>query len=876
MATSCAQGAIRWSSLALPLDEIVHRYKLPQLVRAAPGPMTEGLQDGDLVLLHSARQWTTVLAHSLEEGHYVVGPKIEIPIHYPGKFKLLEQDRDSKEPMRYFGSVEEVAKAFPDRVFVMEDISFSVKVGSGEFSEDSEVYNFTLCAGDELTLMGQAEIFCCKSTKDRFKFNSLVRKIGRLGTGSPRCNKDKMPCLICMNHRTNESLSLPFQCRGRFGTRSPHELRLQDGEHTMRSILEQVRLPLNVQVPSRHGFGPSPTRNSYDRHNLREGHRYKLVGLQVRTVVVCCVIRPNNTIGQPAAALTPLHFPLQLGQLLPRFQISYGLLAGEKSYQDALAGWLTVAYERFDPEEYSRAIREALPDTPSPKVPPRSAAICSSPAKGPGLPLARFSLCFYGNSLHGNIEVQRSLPSHRDATQDRTVQSGPRSDGEYVLPEDPTPNNTQSTADGAYEELWTDGTNKAEKKRDTTWIKSLLPPPRDGIYSSPRPGAGCLLPPRVPPKSEAVKQECRSLVTCAPPIPPRGSKTLVTPSGSPRLQACSEKLQTSMQTHSSSPSLSFYSSGLHNMLPKTSCGWSLNPSKPVVEFCYPCGWSCERMCLAPSATELQRPSLSDCQSSKTSWSETWSVGSSESDGSLCHSSEGSFRFPAMNIGQQGSATPRQGDVAPSTISRLQTGTNDIDVSCCKSTTAAPIAPFVAPDPLKTLTGMLDMQNTPLIESPPGSHCINKQPKALLRPALPHHPTNKIFTTATGNQQFPFSPPQLKKFGFPTDISGRHSSSSSEVSRTVTTNPPFPNASACAINSTCQLPTELVGLSVENVCNCLRFLSLREEVIARFLSERIDGNVLAQLTEEMLLQDFQLNRHELQKVLEFTAGWRYQL
>lgn len=47
----------------------------------------EGLSEEDLVLLHSCRQWTTVTAHSLEEGHYVIGPKIDIPLQYQGEHK---------------------------------------------------------------------------------------------------------------------------------------------------------------------------------------------------------------------------------------------------------------------------------------------------------------------------------------------------------------------------------------------------------------------------------------------------------------------------------------------------------------------------------------------------------------------------------------------------------------------------------------------------------------------------------------------------------------------------------------------------------------------------------------------------------------------
>lgn len=47
--------------------------------------LVEGLRENDYLLIHSCRQWTTITAHSLEEGHYVIGPKIEIPVHYEGK-----------------------------------------------------------------------------------------------------------------------------------------------------------------------------------------------------------------------------------------------------------------------------------------------------------------------------------------------------------------------------------------------------------------------------------------------------------------------------------------------------------------------------------------------------------------------------------------------------------------------------------------------------------------------------------------------------------------------------------------------------------------------------------------------------------------------
>lgn len=71
------------------------------------------------------KQWTywhnTNAALSLSWGSI-------IPLYVSGQFKLLEQDRDIKEPVQYFNSVEEVAKAFPERVYVMEEITFNVKV----------------------------------------------------------------------------------------------------------------------------------------------------------------------------------------------------------------------------------------------------------------------------------------------------------------------------------------------------------------------------------------------------------------------------------------------------------------------------------------------------------------------------------------------------------------------------------------------------------------------------------------------------------------------------------------------------------------------------------------------------------------------------
>ncbi|TNN48873.1 GRB2-associated and regulator of MAPK protein 2 [Liparis tanakae] len=52
-------------------------------------------------------------------------------------------------------------------------------VVSGEFSEDSEPYSFTLQAGDELSLMGKAELLCATPSKEKTGLSALLRRLGK-------------------------------------------------------------------------------------------------------------------------------------------------------------------------------------------------------------------------------------------------------------------------------------------------------------------------------------------------------------------------------------------------------------------------------------------------------------------------------------------------------------------------------------------------------------------------------------------------------------------------------------------------------------------------------------------------------------------------
>lgn len=71
----------------------------------------------------------------------------------------------------------------------------------------------------------------------------------------------------------------------------------------------------------------------------------------------------------------------------------------------------------------------------------------------------------------------------------------------------------------------------------------------------------------------------------------------------------------------------------------------------------------------------------------------------------------------------------------------------------------------------------------------------------------------------------------------------------------------------------QPPATLAGLSIEEVSRSLRFIGLPDEIASLFVSEKIDGNLLLQLTEEILSEDFKLSRLQVTKLLQFINGWR---
>ncbi|XP_075968747.1 GRB2-associated and regulator of MAPK protein 1 isoform X1 [Anarhichas minor] len=848
---------VTWSTTSIPLDQLVSAYRLPQIAKLDNGQLVEGLRDNDYLLIHSCRQWTTITAHSLEEGHYVIGPKIEIPVHYEGQFKLLEQDRDVKEPVQYFNSVEEVAKAFPERVYVMEEITFNVKMASGECNEDTEVYNITLCTGDELTLMGQAEILYSKASKEKSRFNTILKKIGKLNSIS-KIGRSKMPCLICMNHRTNESISLPFQCKGRFSTCSPLELQMQDGEHIIRNIVEKTRLPVNVTVPS------SPPRNQHDLHHIREGHRYKLVNIQTKTVVVCCVLRSNKII--------PIHFPFHMA--MPRCLIPEELLQGELWLEPMVHRWFSFCQEQFDIDDYSRAVRDVRTDwNDDGKSPKKSSGNgnCSGSSGGSSssngchnhmqIPSSltyareeltqsfhRLSVCVYGNNLHGNSEV--NLQGCMTLCGDWALlpsDSIPSDSGEneHLFPELMDSTSQQpplNKLDVSYEELWLDqlrgqipkpsvseGTRGVNNGCGTT--AALSYPVTCALGATPSLDAS-LTPPPVPPKSEAVKEECRLLN--APPIPPRSLKQMasVPIPTKPRQQ----------DTRSPSPTLSYYSSGLHN-ISGASEQEAADPHEPS-RVCYPCTWV-KSHSTEPNATMPSSSLPSDGMSSRLSWPNHFSGGQSHSmEEFLPASCQSYYSYPR----KRSPSTPKTCTTSLVDFDGREHARSRKDFRSQKAS-------------LNQFCTKSSSFNSEMYRDKPIEESNTKQ--SLSCPSLPPR-TPKSDAAQTSADLLSDSVCDSEQETSSCSLAQHEQATKDSLTPVCPSSPPA---------AQWQPPSSMAGLSIEEVSKSLWFIGLPEDIVSLFVSERIDGNLLLQLTEDILSEDFKLSKLQVKKLMQFINGWR---
>ncbi|XP_069461677.1 GRB2-associated and regulator of MAPK protein 2 isoform X2 [Ambystoma mexicanum] len=796
----------------------------------------------------------------------------------------------------------------------MEAITFSVKVVSGEFSEDSEVYNFTLQSGDELTLMGQAEILCAKTVKEKSRFNTILRKLGKTGTLG-RQVKGKMPCLICMNHRTNESLSLPFQCKGRFSTRSPLELQMQEGEHTIRSIIEKVRLPVNVVVPSR------PARNPYDLHIIREGHRYKLVSIISKTVVLCCLLRKEE--------VAPFHFLLLTD--MPRFMLPEGLLCGDPLFDKLVRdSSLFCQEQRFNPDEYSKAVREVKTDFSEECASPRRIRVClqgfsssnstNYAQEEHAQSFQRLSLCLYSgslarstedNSAHQNcrdaLGSQQHLPQQQEASSEISD-----SDQEYVTPEWVEPDYRTRGLEVPYEELWTNqnSENYSEPSSNPPGLEcgnkgqqDLIsfvtsspnlegPPGSPPVPALPAEEPRTETPPPVPPKSEAVREECRLLN--APPVPPRGGRPL-TPA-SPPVPPRFPKVQLP-PSHSPSPSLSYYSSGLQEVSGTRSGSCSPSPDSYSL-YCYPCTWGDCKAGDSSNRQQLPSNKPSTAQPTQTSWSDPWpyadtgpSVASGRSTPLLSGDTPIKTYYscprlkppqPQKRFAPFGALNPFANPAYSTSPTSSTDWLESLERQKSPSTASESFDPFDAGNSQGTSPDSISI-NSDLRYNQDLRGCV---PDAVFKvggkgacpPPPPRPPKGYETENIVIRSTAPISPTIVRgaeggitRVYLTQGVIEVPPMSSRSILDASSRTPRMPRLNGDG--SAWHPPPDLSTLSVEEVSRCLRFIGLSEDVVSFFVRERIDGSIFVQLTEEILSEDFKLTKLQVKKIMQFIKGWR---
>ena len=83
----------------------------------------------------------------------------------------------------------------------------------------------------------------------------------------------------------------------------------------------------------------------------------------------------------------------------------------------------------------------------------------------------------------------------------------------------------------------------------------------------------------------------------------------------------------------------------------------------------------------------------------------------------------------------------------------------------------------------------------------------------------------------------------------------------------------PNSPSLSPNAQWQPPSSLANLSIEEVSRSLRFIGLPDDIVSFFVTEKIDGSLLLQLTEEILSEDFKLSKLQVKKLIQFISGWR---
>ena len=161
-----------WTGDPVLLKDFASKRKVPGFARVVKGSyMTIGSSKFSLqkqhhdIYVHSVKMGVKVLAHCLKRvevpGHrrgqtysrlYSMDQRLTVPISYQGWFELLSEDGKSARPI---ASVPELAKVFPMRCLVRENIKGYLSTGEGRLTFDKTKI---IPSGEQLKLCGELSL----------------------------------------------------------------------------------------------------------------------------------------------------------------------------------------------------------------------------------------------------------------------------------------------------------------------------------------------------------------------------------------------------------------------------------------------------------------------------------------------------------------------------------------------------------------------------------------------------------------------------------------------------------------------------------------------------------------------------------------------
>lgn len=285
-----------------------------------------------------------------------------------------------------------------------------------------------------------------------------------------------------------------------------------------------------------------------------------------------------------------------------------------------------------------------------------------------------------------------------------------------------------------------------------------------------------------------------------------------------------------------------------NLLPPFCSGTcEQEAADPQDHLCYPCNWG-KSSCTESSATLPGGSLPSDGVSSRLSWPNNFSGGESHgTDEFLPASCRSYYSYPRKR--------------SPSTAKTCTSSLVDFDgrehAQCSKDFTLQKAS-------LNQFSTKSSSYNSEMYRDKPIEESNTKQ--SLSCPILPPRTSKTSVKTCRDVPSASACDSEQDTFNSPL-------AENRQASKETTSNSLTPNCPSFPPTAQWQPPSSLAGLSIEEVSRSLRFIGLPDDIVSLFVTEKIDGNLLLQLTEEILSEDFKLSKLQVKKLMQFINGWR---